>query len=105
MNSAKDIAIPDQPITLSGDAPAAEVDEIFLRLRQLKSALGKPTNADNRLVAMIAACIDEGIDTSPRILGAARRLGFDLRHTRRVLHSGIDHTWTRAADDRFGNLI
>ncbi|NYF33807.1 hypothetical protein [Sphingopyxis sp. JAI108] len=105
MNSAIDIAIPDLPITLSRDTPAAEVDEIFQRLRELKSNLGKPTNADNRLTAMIAACIDEGINTSPRIFGTARQLGFDLGHTRRVLRSGIGHTWNRAADDRFSNLI
>jgi len=105
MNSAKDITIPDLPITLSREAPAAEVDEIFQRLRQLKSNLGRPTNADNRLTAIIAACIDEGINTGPRIFGAARRLGFDIRHTRRVLNSGIGHTWTRAADDQFSNLI
>lgn len=105
MNSTKDIVSPDLPIALSREAPAAEVDEIFQRLRELKSNLGKPTNADNRLTAMIAACIDEGINTSPRIIGAALQLGFDLRHTRRVLRSGIGHTWHRAADDRFSNLI
>lgn len=105
MNSAKDIAIPDLPMTLSRQAPAAEVDEIFQRLRELKSALARPINADNRLTVIIAACIDEGINTSDRILGAARQLGFDIRHTRRVLNSGVSHTWNRSADDQFSNLI
>lgn len=105
MNSTIDIVIPNLPVSLSRKAPAAEVDEIFQRLRELKSILGKPTNADNRLIAMIAACIDEGINTSPRIIGAARQLDFDVRHIRRVLRSGVGHTWHRAPDDRFSNLI
>ena len=105
MNSAKNITIPDQPMTLSRDAPAAEVDQIFQRLRELKLALGKPINADNRLITIVAACIDEGINTSDRIIGTAHRLGFDKRHTRRVLRSGVGHTWDRTTGDRFDNLI
>ena len=105
MNSAKDISVPDLPITLSRDAPAAEVDEIFQRLRELKSNFCRPTNAADRLTAMIAACIDEGINTAARIIGTAHRLGFDKRHTRRVLRSGVGHTWSRAAGDCFNNLI
>lgn len=104
MISAKDIIIPSLPATLSSDAPAAEVDAIFRRLRQLMKDCAK-ANSHDRLTIAIAACIDEGINTGIRIVGAARRLGFDAQHAGIVLNGGIGFNWHRAEDGHYRNLI
>lgn len=104
MISAKDIIIPNPPVTLSRDAPVAEVDAIFRRLRQLMKDCAK-ANSHDRVTIAIAACIDEGINTGIRIVGAARRLGFDAQHAGIVLSNGIGSNWKRAEDGRYQSLI
>ena len=104
MISANDITLPSPPATLSRDAPAAEVDAIFRRLRQLLMDVGK-ANSHDRLTVAIAACIDEGIDTGNRIVGVAQKLGFDTQHAGIVLSAGIGSNWHRTEDGQYRNLI
>lgn len=105
MISAKDIVIPVLPATLSRDAPATEVDAIFQRLRQLKASCAGKTNSDDRVAMLIAACIDEGMDTDARIIGAIKRLGFERQRAVTVLRGGVGQLWEPTEDGRFRNLI
>lgn len=105
MISAKDITIPSPPVTLSRDAPAAEVDAIFQRLRKLKASCAGKANSNDRVAMLIAACIDEGIDTDSRIIGSIKRLGFERQRAVAVLRGGVGQLWELPEDGKFRNLI
>jgi len=92
------------PATLSRDAPTADVGAIFRRLRQLMMDCAK-ANSHDRLTMVIAACIDEGITTGTRIVGVARKLGFDAQHAGILLTGGIGSHWSRGEDGQYRNLI
>lgn len=75
---------------------------IFRALRALKASFGPKANKDDRAVALIGACIIEGIDTEARIVGALRRLDIKEAHVRALLrcHDGDDpelHAWRKKA--------
>lgn len=75
----------------------------FDRLRKLMVRCGK--NKNDRAIAVISACIMEGFDTRPRIIGALKHLGFNPRHAAMILNDGTgrpdSHWWHRDADGRY----
>lgn len=96
---------PTAAAPLAHDAPEAEVNAIFGRLRALIEACGPGTNKNDRLTVLINACIDEGINTGARIVGAAKKLGFNDEHAGAVLRSGIGDRWAREDDGTYRNLV
>lgn len=91
------------PERLSSDAPPEEVNALFGRLRQLMEVC-RVVNKNDRLNVLIAACIDEGINTGRRIVGVAKRLDFDVTHARISLNKGIDDKWSRDENGTYRNL-
>lgn len=76
-------------------------DDVLDELRQLKAICGP--NKHDQATILISACIGEGLDTRPRIVGALRHLGLDYRHVNIVLNklTGGDpqrHRWMRDAE-------
>lgn len=58
-----------------------DIESIFERLRRLDHELaGESVNKNDRCVALITACIWDGIDTGERIIGALVRLGYKPGH-------------------------
>jgi hypothetical protein len=107
MVSAKDIIItapvPPTAVTLSSDAPDAEVNAIFRDLRDLMQACG--TNKNDKVDVLITALIDRGMDTGHRIIGAAKRLDFDGQHAGIRLSEGVSHRWSRDEGGKYRNLM
>lgn len=105
MISAKDIIIPVQPATLSRHTSSADVNAIFRRLRQLKASFAGKANSNDRVAMLIAACIDEGIDTEDRIIGSLRRLDYERKRAVTVLRLGVGKLWASTENGQFRNLI
>ena len=88
---------------------AAATFNAFERLRALLKSLGPESNKHDRALVLISACIAEGIDTRPRILGALHLLGFNRGHGAILLREGTGtspdaHRWRKAADGRYKTL-
>lgn len=97
------VPAPPVPERLSSDAAPEEVNALFGRLRQLMKVC-RFVNNNDRLNVLIAACIDEGINTGRRIVGVANRLDFDVTHARISLNKGIDDKWSRDENGTYRNL-
>lgn len=86
-----------------------DLNAFFQGLRELDQACRPNGNKHDRVTALICACIDEGIDTGPRVVGAIKRLGFNAQHVGKLLHdhTGSDparHHWQRTEAGRYINL-
>ncbi|RYG89843.1 MAG: hypothetical protein EON59_00945 [Alphaproteobacteria bacterium] len=107
MSSGKNIVIPVKTPpaadTLPRDAPDAEVYAIFQDLRHLMHST--KANDNDKLDILISALIDRGINSGPRIVGAAVRLDFDGAHAGIRLSHGIGRRWMRDADRTYHNLL
>lgn len=88
--------------TLARGARDPETVAIFRRLRELMQAC--KANKNDRMIVLIAACIDEGFDRYPRIMGAVKCLGFDDHHARIILNKSIGVHWTRDESRIYRNL-
>jgi hypothetical protein len=80
-----------------------EIAAIFRRLRTLLYDLEEVKSDHDKAIVMIVACIDQGLNTGPRITGALERLGFNKRHIGIILkqETGNDparHRWMRSAE-------
>lgn len=87
----------------SRDLSNAETTTLFRQLRRLMAACGAKTNKHDLAIVLITACIEGGLDTRPRLIGALRQLGLDPRHAAIVLNNetGDDprrHRWHRDID-------
>jgi len=76
-------------------------DDLFTRLRALKEACG--SNKNDSAIALITACIGEGIDTRPQIIGTLKHLDYNPRHVGMMLNNNEGslpslHRWMRDAD-------
>ena len=77
-----------------GDPSGAFLEE----LRGLKAASGWPKDKHAVATVLITACIERGIDTRPRIIGALKSVGLDYRHVAIILNEGTGenperHRW------------
>ena len=82
---------------------------LFDRLRGLIQACGPEANKHDQAIAVIAACIDEGLNTRPRIVGAMKHLGFSTAHAAMILNeaTGSDpsrYRWQRDSSGRYSLL-
>ncbi len=85
-----------------------QLNEFFRGLRELDHACRANGSKHDRAIALICACIDEGVDTGARIVGALKRLGFNAQHVGKLLHdyTGNDpsrHHWQRDEAGRYSN--
>ena len=71
-SGAADITVPSTPRPIA-------IDVALHRIRQLLDACGTSNRHDLAIVA-IEALIEEGVNTGPAIIGAARSLGFKASH-------------------------
>lgn len=53
------------------------------------------SNKQEQAIALIGACIDEGITSGPRIVSTVANFGLDKRHIGAVLHHNLGHLWHR----------
>ncbi|MCB4862723.1 hypothetical protein K7W03_24355 [Sphingobium sp. PNB] len=95
-------------MTTAIDPPVPDA-ELFDRLRGLIQACGTEANKHDQAIAVIAACIDEGLNTRPRIVGAMRHLGFSAAHAAMMLNeaTGCDpsrYRWQRDSTGRYSLL-
>lgn len=96
-------------MTTSTISTAADSANLFDRLRALLDACGSAANQHDRAIVGITACIDEGIDTRPRIIGVMQHLGFDRRHIALILNEGTGgdvnrHRWQRKEEGHYSLL-
>lgn len=104
MTCDNDIAITlPIPDILPDDVPDTALNAIFRDLRILKRVSGP--NKNDEADVLISALIDRGINTGPRIIGAAKRLDLDGRHAGIRLREGIGHRWSRDKDGTYRNLM
>lgn len=80
--------------------PPSDVSAIFERLRQLDRKCGPTANLHDRVTVLICACIEEGINAGPRIIGAIKHIGYNSRHVGKLLRDGTGndprrHWWYR----------
>jgi len=80
--------------------------DIFERLKGLIAACGSRPNKHDLATVLIEACIEEGIDTGPRIIGALSKLGLKAGHVGIMLKNGTGahptgYRWQRASDGRY----
>lgn len=85
----------------------AEAKAVFRRLRALAADCG--TNKHEIAIALITACILEGWDTGPQIIGALKKLDFDHRHVAILLKqfagTNLDrHLWRRDEEGQYSLL-
>ena len=101
-----DIVFPSQEAAPTPQPPivtaALDMDAIEHSIWQLLGACGE-ANKNDRLVVVIEALIEAGVNTRPRIIGAAKGFGFDRGHVGAVLEKseGPDprrHRWQRDAN-------
>ncbi len=88
--------------------PSDSSAALFDRLRDLIHACDD-TSKHDQAIAVITACISEGVNTRPRLVGAMRHLGFDYRHAALTLNNGTGsdperHRWQRDAEGRYSLL-
>lgn len=81
-----------------GEEPSNETAAKFRRLRALKSDLRLKCNKNDAAITMIDACLDEGFDTRPRIVGVLGKIGLNARHIAMTLNHGTGadparHRW------------
>jgi hypothetical protein len=100
MNSA------EEPIALVASRQSVdETTAIFQRLRKLKADCGFKPSKNDLAVVLISACIEEGLDTGPRIVGALAKLGLNKSHAGLTLRQGAGqaeaHRWFRDGEGRY----
>lgn len=52
-------------------------------------------NKNEQVVALILACLGEGLTAAPSIVGAIAHLGYNHRHVGKILHDNDGHLWHR----------
>ncbi|WP_257540721.1 hypothetical protein [Sphingobium sp. CFD-1] len=70
------------------------------RLQRLLDGYGSEGNMHEKAIMLIEACIMEGLNTGPAIIGALKRLGFNPRHIAIVLKGDTPFAcrWRKDAD-------
>ena len=71
-----------------------------MRLQRLLEGYGSEGNMHEKAIMLIEACIMEGLNTGPAIIGALKRLGFNPRHVAIILRGDAQYAcrWLKDAD-------
>lgn len=86
-----------QPANITATWTQDEWDDFYQRLERLDDARDPKMNKNDRAYVLIAACIDEGINTVPQIIEAVAPLGFNKRHLGALLTQGKGGWYRRDA--------
>ncbi|KXU29479.1 hypothetical protein A0J57_23175 [Sphingobium sp. 22B] len=91
------------------DQNSASDADLFKRLRGLMRSCQSEVGKHDQAIIVIAACIEEGLDTRPRIVGAMKKLGFNSAHVAITLNkaTGSDlerHRWRLDGAGRYSLL-
>jgi hypothetical protein len=81
----------------------------FRRLRALKASLPGRVNKHDKAIVLIAACIEEGINTRGRIGIVLEHIGMDRSHVMIILNEGTGndpnrHRWNRDENGTYALL-
>lgn len=88
---------------LRSASPSAEVNAVFDGFDGLLASVdGAPY--DDRLTVMITACIERGINTRPRIVGAARRKSFNAEKASSFPAKTTGKLWLRGRDGTYSQI-
>jgi hypothetical protein len=80
-----------------------EMAAIFGELREMIAACGPDANKGDVVHILIIACIEVGMNTRARIVGALRTLGFNYAHVNIILNNetGLYRSWQRSDDGSY----
>ena len=112
MSSAANIVIPttrpdrgaSQATVLTSGSTPEEVAAVFDGLDDLNASC-RHSMIDVRLHVMIEGCIERGINTRAKIVGALRRKNFNERRTGRYLTDMTGKLWRRGPEGIYGLKI
>lgn len=102
--SAANLSVPKKrPVRSTTPPNSADGTGLFDRLRDLVTHCGNGSNKHDVAIVLITACIQEGVDTGPRIIATLKHLSFNPRHIAILLKKGTGrdrdaHRWSRAED-------
>ena len=85
MNNPDTPRISPASLTLKKPARDPAHDPVFDRLKQLSADTQAGGNKNDSALALITACIEEGIDTRPHIVDTLGRLGWNTQHVALML--------------------
>ncbi len=74
--------------------------EWFNGLREIL-AEREDLNKNDKVHVLIAACISDGVNAGPQIVGVAKCLGFNPRHAGKILTLGAGHFWRRSEEGQY----
>ena len=79
---------------------------MFERLQRLIDHNGKKPNKHDLAIVLITACISEGVNTGPKIIGVLTHLGFNNKHVAMILkaEAGTNpelHRWRKTQDGHY----
>lgn len=105
VSSAADISIPttrpdrgaSQAAVLTSSSTPTEVSAVFDGLDDLNASC-RHAVMDVRLTVMITACIERGINTRAKIVGALRKKNFNERTAGRFLTKKTGTLWRRSPE-------
>ncbi len=88
------------------DNDPGDINAVFRRLRALDADCGPDANQRDRVIVLIAACIEEGFTEGTRIIGAIARLDFNKQFVgmQLVKNAGNDptrHRWRKLDDGTY----
>lgn len=91
------MTIQSPPLRSVANIKIAALNDPIKRLRRLLDTHGSGGNKHEQAIMLIEACIMEGINTGPEIIGALRQLDFDPRHIAIALKGDTDyaHRWVK----------
>ncbi|WP_264447467.1 hypothetical protein [Novosphingobium sp. JCM 18896] len=78
----------------------SQSEGLIMRLRRVAKDCGDGANINDRITAIIAACIEEGIHGEGQIVAVLMGLGFNNRHVGAILNghagrNGAHHLWRK----------
>lgn len=91
--SAATLRVPQKP-SIPAVAPASvapvsnDRSAIFDGLNRLIEHCGPKPNKHDLVLALIAACVGDGVNTAKQIIGVLHRLGFNNKHVAMMLKEG-----------------
>ena len=82
----------------------SEMTKLFHDLEILLWSCGPEASKHDQVKVLISACIDDGIDKGPWIVGTVSSMGFNARHIGKILHDHVNHLWSRDSGGQYTTL-
>ena len=108
LTSIAQLTAPNEPAAPTSPTPKRQSKNAarFDRLKRLRDTLAPNLNRNELAMALIEACLLEGIRGEGDIVRTLYHLGFDNRHAANVLRKSAGsnprlHRWAKGADGRY----